>query len=327
MQPKYNKCSAFSHMRDLGTAAKLSTMKQDRFDLTNLEWPTLALLVACYLAWGLATAFHESLGPVLLILIVAPLVTLHSSLQHEALHGHPTRSAALNEALVFPPLGLLFPYRRFKSLHLRHHNDQTLTDPYDDPESFYYAASDWGNLPAWLRKVLAFNNTFVGRFTIGPLVMLVGFVASEVRLIQKSERQVLRAWVNHLIGIAAVFAWTFLVCGLPVWLYVGIAYLGLSILTIRTFAEHQAHEAAGGRSVIVEASPVFALLFLNNNLHYVHHAHPRVPWYDLPRLYRARKSEFLAANESYSFCGYGEMLRRYLFRTKSPVPHPYLRQG
>ena len=58
----------------------------------------------------------------------------HSSLQHEALHGHPTRSAALNEALVFLPLGLLFPYRRFKMLHLRHHNNSALTDPYDDPE-------------------------------------------------------------------------------------------------------------------------------------------------------------------------------------------------
>ena len=53
--------------------------------------------------------FYEQIGPVLFVLIAAPLVTLHSSLQHEALHGHPTRSAALNEALVFPPLGLLFP--------------------------------------------------------------------------------------------------------------------------------------------------------------------------------------------------------------------------
>ena len=102
-----------------------------------------------------------------------------------------------------------------------------------------------------------------------------------------------------------------------------VAYLGLSILNLRTFAEHQAHEAEGGRSVIVEASPVFGLLFLNNNLHYVHHEHPRVPWYDLPALYRSRKAEFLAANASYSFTGYGDMFRRYLFHRKTPVPHPY----
>jgi fatty acid desaturase len=287
----------------------------------------LTLLGSCYSIWSLATANFDTLGPIFLTLIVAPLVTLHSSLQHEALHGHPTRSAALNEALVFLPLGLLFPYRRFKALHLKHHNNAALTDPYDDPESFYYAIADWRRLPAWLQAVLDFNNTFFGRFTIGPLVMLVGFAASEFRLIQAGDRQVARAWARHFAGLALVLAWTWGVCGIPVWLYVSIAYLGLSILTIRTFAEHQANETPGGRTVIVEASPVFGLLFLNNNLHYVHHEHPRVPWYHLPALYRARRAEFLAANESYAFSGYGEMFRRYLFHRKAPVPHPILRRS
>lgn len=293
----------------------------------RVEWLTVGVLLACYAGWLAATASAVALGPVVFMLIAAPLVTLHSSLQHEALHGHPTRSAALNETLVFLPLGLLFPYRRFKTLHLRHHNDQALTDPYDDPESFYYAAADWHRLPTLLRKVLDFNNTFLGRFTIGPAVMLVGFLLSEFKLIGAGEKAVLRAWLSHAVGLAAVFVWVTHVCGIPFWLYVATAYLGLSILTVRTFAEHQAHESAGGRSVIVEASPLFSLLFLNNNLHYVHHQNPRVAWYDLPTLYRARRGEFLAANGSYSFAGYGEMLRRYLWRSKSPVPHPLLRRG
>jgi fatty acid desaturase len=96
---------------------------------------------------------------------------------------------------------------------------------------------------------------------------------------------------------------------------------------VRTFAEHQAHESDGARSVIIEASPIFSLLFLNNNLHYVHHQNPRVPWYRLPQLYRSRREAFLEANESYSYSGYGEVLRRYLFRAKSPVAHPILRRG
>src|SRR5262245_59970909 len=114
--------------------------------MRRVEWPTVGLLMACYAAWGIATAFYSGIGSVLLVLLVAPLVTLHSSLQLEALHGHPTRSAAINEALVFLPLGLMFPYRRFKMLHLRHHNDAALTDPYDDPESFYLAIADWHRL-------------------------------------------------------------------------------------------------------------------------------------------------------------------------------------
>ncbi len=295
--------------------------------MRRIEWPTLGVLIGCYALWVVATALYGEIGPLLLVLAVAPLVTLHSSLQHEALHGHPSRSAAVNEALVFLPLGLLFPYRRFRMLHLRHHNDNALTDPYDDPESFYYAIADWHRLPAWIQRVLDFNNTFAGRLLVGPLVMFVGFLGRDLQLIGAGERNVLRAWLHHAAGLAVVLVWTIGICGIPVWIYFAAAYIGLSILNVRTFAEHQAHEAPGGRTVIVEASPIFALLFLNNNLHYVHHENPRVPWYKLPALYRAHRAAFLAANESYSFRGYGEMIRRYLFRTKSPVPHPFLRRG
>jgi fatty acid desaturase len=184
----------------------------------------LGLLAVCYAAWLGATWSYSLIGPWVLVVLIAPLVTLHSSLQHEALHGHPTRSARLNEALVFLPVGLLFPYRRFKTLHLRHHNDETLTDPYDDPESFYLAAADWRKLPGGIQKVLDFNNTFAGRFTIGPLVMLVGFMASEVRLIRRGDRQVLGAWACHAAGVAAVLVWTAF-CGIPLWLYAAAAYL------------------------------------------------------------------------------------------------------
>ena len=295
--------------------------------MRGIEWPTLGLLLGCYTLWGVVTALYSEIGAFLLVILSAPLVTLHSSLQHEALHGHPTRSAAANEALVFLPLGMLFPYRRFKMLHLRHHNDAALTDPYDDPESFYFAIADWHRLPAWFQRILDFNNTFLGRFLIGPLVMFVGFVGRDMQLIGAGDREIRRAWLYHLPGLAIVVLWTVGFCGIPFWLYAICAYLGLSILNLRTFAEHQAHESAGGRTVIVEASPVFALLFLNNNLHYVHHENPRVPWYKLPALYRANRAAFLAANESYSFKGYGEMIGRYLFRAKTPVPHPFLRRG
>lgn len=300
-------------------------MKSHR--ISEIEWPTLAVLMGCYAGWAAAVLYYDALGAWLFLLIAAPLVTLHSSLQHEALHGHPTRSATINEALVFLPLGLLFPYRRFKALHLKHHSDASLTDPYDDPESFYYSLGDWQKLPPVVQKVLDFNNTFLGRFTIGPLVMFVGFAARDMQLMQGGDRRVMLAWAFHAVGVTAVLTFAWGLGGVPPSLYLATAYLGLAVLNVRTFAEHQAHETPGGRTVIVEASPIFGLLFLNNNLHYVHHEHPRVPWYKLPGLYRSRRAEFLAANESYSFSGYGEMIRRYLFRPKSPVPHPFLRRS
>jgi fatty acid desaturase len=302
-------------------------MRGKGLSLSRVEWPTVVMLIGCYVLWGLATAFFDALGAFFFILLCAPLVTLHSSLQHEALHGHPTRSAALNEALVYLPIGLLFPYRRFKALHLKHHNNAVLTDPYDDPESFYYAMADWRELPPLLKKVLDFNNTFLGRFTIGPLVMLVGFVGRDMQLISEGDRDVVRGWLHHFAGLPLVLVWVCGLSGIPFWVYAVTAYLGVSLLNLRTFAEHQAHETAGGRTAIIEASPFFGVLFLNNNLHYVHHENPRGPWYKLPALYRGRRAEYLAANESYRFSGYGEVIRRYQFRPKAPVPHPYLRRN
>jgi len=303
-------------------------MTEIRAILHKAEWPTLLLLLACHLVWAAALLFHDSLGFLLTALFAVPMVTLHSSLQHEALHGHPTRSAALNEALVFLPLGLAYPYRRFKRLHLRHHNDQSLTDPYDDPESYYYALADWQRLPAPLQGVLDFNNTLFGRLLIGPAVMSVGFYGAELRLARSgAERGMGTAWAAHALGVALVLFFALGIAGMPLWQYLAIAYGGLSLLSLRTFAEHQASEAPGGRTAIVEGSPLLALLFLNNNLHYVHHEHPRLAWYRLPALYRSARSEFQAANEGYVFAGYGDILRRYLFRRKTPVPHPYLRRS
>ncbi|WP_026380496.1 fatty acid desaturase [Afifella pfennigii] len=295
--------------------------------LERAEWPTLALIFLCYLVWAGALFLHETLGLALTALLTVPMVTLHASLQHEALHGHPSRSAALNEALVFLPLGLAYPYRRFKRLHLRHHRDETLTDPYDDPESYYYALADWRGLPAPLRRLLDFNNTLFGRLLIGPAVMLVGFYGAELRLARAgTERGLRKAWALHALGLALVLFFVLLFAAMPLWQYLLIAYGGLSLLSLRTFAEHQASESLGAQTVIVEGGPLTALLFLNNNLHYVHHRHPRLAWYLLPRLYRAERAGFRAGNEGYVFAGYGDILRRYLFRRKTPVPHPFLRR-
>ena len=97
------------------------------------EWPTWIALAGCYLAWALSLAAYQSVG-LLALVPMALSVGFHSSLQHEILHGHPTRNAGLNEALVWLPVGLYIPYRRFRDNHLRHHNDDRLTDPYEDPE-------------------------------------------------------------------------------------------------------------------------------------------------------------------------------------------------
>jgi len=84
-------------------------------DRDRLEWTTFALILLCYGAWLAAVfAFPLWLGIPAMALIAA----LHSSLTHEALHGHPFRSRRLNEAMMALPLTLFIPYQRFRDLHL-----------------------------------------------------------------------------------------------------------------------------------------------------------------------------------------------------------------
>src|SRR5690606_22139414 len=141
------------------------------------------------------------------------------------------------------------------------------------------------------------------------------------------DRAVRKAWLLHLIGLAMVLPAIVYGFGMPLWLYVLVpAWLGQSLISIRTFAEHQWSERPDGRTVIVERSPL-ALLFLNNNLHLVHHKMPTVPWYRLPALFRERREEWLAMNDGYAYPNYLAMLRDFAFRAKEPVVHPVLRRA
>jgi fatty acid desaturase len=293
----------------------------------GIEWPTIALLLICYLLWYFLGFYLYSSVPVFALILMPFAVALHSSLQHEALHGHPTRHGLLNEALVFLPLGLFYPFRRFKVLHLTHHNDERLTDPYDDPESYYRAALDWEKIPGWFKRILEVNNTMLGRFLLGPALMAGGFALAEFKLMRAGDKRLQLAWALHVIGTIPVYLIVTRIFQMPFWLYVLIpAYFGLALITIRTYAEHRWSETPEGRTIIVERSP-FSLLFLNNNLHLVHHKSPTTPWYDLPRLFSERRAEWVAMNEGYVFKGYLDLFRAFGLKRKEDNVHPTLRRG
>lgn len=291
-----------------------------------IEWPTLGAIVIFYALWlGLSAVAGLFASPLVWWLSVAALTvvtTFHASLSHEALHGHPTRRAWINEALVFSAVGLFVPYRRFRSLHLRHHANERLTDPYDDPESFYLAWRDWHDLPRPIRALLTINNTLAGRMVIGPFLSIVAFYAGELKAMAAGDRRIASDWAFHLAGLVPVALWLMAI-GFPLWLYAAaVAYPAYSLLMLRTFAEHQADENPDNQTAIIEASSFFALLFLNNNLHSVHHDNPRLAWYRLPEICRQRYGA-----RTYRFDGYADLVRRFAFRAKEPVPHPYLRRA
>jgi fatty acid desaturase len=252
----------------------------------------------------------------------ACLVCLHGSLQHEALHGHPTSSRLVNEALVFPPISLWFPYRRYRALHLKHHDNDHLTDPAFDPESYYLDPQAWSGTPR-PAPLYSANNAMLGRFVLGPAIATSRLVAAEARRMMQGDREVMFAWALHGAGVGLVWWWVSVVSGMPFWQYVlFVAYWGNSLTMMRSYAEHRAHDQPGCRTIVVETNPVIGLMYLNNNLHMAHHERPGIPWYELPGYYRANKQRLLERELRLSDARLRRDRAALGLRPKEPVAHP-----
>lgn len=298
------------------------TFSAAEYPPAKFEWPTLGLILLCTAFILLFTRFAADLPLWGVVVCLSVLLALHSSLQHEVLHGHPFRDRTLNEALVFIPFGVFLPYRRFRDSHIAHHNDPRLTDPYDDPESNYLDPAVWGRLGPFTRAILLVNNTLIGRIFIGPFVAMACFYKSDLGQIAKGNAPVIRAYALHFTGLGIWLWWMLNMSTLGLWAYILAAYLGQSILKIRTYLEHRAHENTPARTVLIEDRGPLAFLFLNNNFHVVHHEFPKLAWYHIPKCYKAHKAEFRALNQGYIYKNYSEIFAKYLFKRKDAVPHP-----
>ena len=243
------------------------------------------------------------------------------SLQHEALHGHPTGWRGVNTALAFAPLSFWLPYLGYRSSHMLHHHTD-LTDPQFDPESFYLRPVDWATAGLLKRAYILVTRTMLGRLTIGAIHSIARYLWHEIRTI-RSNRAAARRWAVHLAAGVVVAWWLFVVVGVPVWLYfLGFIVMGQSFTLLRSFVEHCA-VAEGTRSAVVKAGPVMSLLFLNNNLHHTHHAEPSTPWYQLPALHRTLDSDDTAAQGAGLYRrGYVEVARRNFLRPFCQPDHP-----
>ena len=307
-----------------GPAAALESRLLTRRRLpARTELPTLLIALVIYGGFAALTWFHAALPWWLLLPLGAYLVAWHGSLQHEVTHGHPFPSALANELLVLPSLWLWIPFRLYRESHLAHHDDARLTDPLEDPESYYLDAAAWAAAGPLTRAFLRVHNTLAGRLLFGPLRCLHVFAKAEAARALRGDTSHAKAWALHLIGVALVLGWVMGICQMPFWQYLALfVYPGISLSLVRSFLEHQARPEVAERSVIIEAGPLMSLLFLNNNLHLVHHDKPGLAWYRIPALYRKRRALFLASNGGYFFKGYGEVFRRYFFRAKEQPLHP-----
>ncbi|MFQ6022845.1 MAG: fatty acid desaturase [Acidiferrobacterales bacterium] len=291
----------------------------------GFEWPTFVVAASIYAGFAVLTWHYHALPWWLVLACGGYLVAWHGSLQHEAVHGHPTRWSWVNELIVFPSLWLWMPYRLYRAMHLAHHAVESLTDPFEDPESFYLAPQAWARKGPVSRAFYWAHNTSWGRLLLGPFYVSWRLLAGQTRRLFQGDTTHLSAWLLHGVGCTLVLVWVLGVCRIPVIEYLGLfVYPGIALTLLRSFLEHQALEETDHRTVIVEAGPLMSLLYLNNNLHASHHNEPHLPWYQLPKRYREQRADVLARNGSYRYRGYGEVIARYLFRPKEPAVYPLL---
>ncbi len=292
----------------------------------RVEWRTVGLIALVYAVLSCLTWFHADLPWWLILAIGAYTAALHSSLQHEVLHGHPTRIRRLNELLIFVTPSFWLPYGRYRDTHLAHHNDTHLTDPQLDPESYYLLPDEWAETAGAKRFLFNVNQTLGGRMLIGPAVSIARFWGAEWRSILNGRTETLSCWLLFALSCAITLGWLVFVVEMPIWqYYLLIAYPSISLALVRSYCEHQAAEGIGERTVIVEASPFWSLMFLNNNLHLAHHTRPTLAWYKLPDYYKTERQILMARNHGYLMSGYSEVFRRYFFKAKEPIAYPNMR--
>lgn len=287
----------------------------------RVEWPTVAVAVAIWGGGAAVLAFHERLPTLLTIAVLGVLAAWYGSLQHEVIHGHPTPWRTVNATLAAAPLGLVIPFSTYRHTHLAHHRAPELTEPGLDPESFHVSAATWDRCGPLRRATLRALRTLAGRMVLGPLVQAGACWTGLADDARRSPGGAIRL-LNHLGGVVVVLL-VVDAAGLAPWVYlVGVAWVGGALSLLRSFAEHR-WTASGTRSAVVHASPVMALLYLNNNLHHTHHERPGAAWFRLPVEHRRLDASTAAARGAGVYAGYGEIVWRYLFRSfDEPVIRP-----
>src|SRR5579872_4088669 len=289
----------------------------------RVEWPTVALALAIYALWFGTTFFHDRLPVWVLTPIAAWTVAWHMSLQHEIIHGHPTSYRWINSLIGVWPLALWLPFENYRHTHLTHHNDERLTDPLDDPESYYWRNEDWQALGAFGRGVIRLQSSLLGRMVFGPIWACVMLWKREIERMARGEKRAFREVAQHIVELAIVAFWIVGVCKMPIVKYVFcFAYAGTSLALIRSFAEHRAESLVERRTAIVERSWVLGPLFLFNNLHLAHHLRPTMPWYALPGWYAANRAALIERNGGLLYVTYFDVLRRYFVRPHHQTLHP-----
>ncbi|CNK60095.1 fatty acid desaturase [Yersinia proxima] len=318
-----------SNHRGAGAAYYLSEQQRARIKLLSRSWvwrlelPTWVLIGVIYTGWFACVIYWQQLGTVLGSILLILFTAWYTSLQHELIHGHPTRWRRVNQLLGTLPLAVWYPYGLYRDSHIQHHKDEDLTHPEKDPESYYYTAKQWQNFPQLFKGIVRISNTFSGRLILGPALDIIATNRSAIRAFITGDRPAIAMWLVHFGLLGLLFYWMAGYGISAIFYILVISYPALSLTKVRSFFEHRAAENSAARSTLNEAAWPWRLLFLNLNYHLVHHDLPALPWYGLRRIYLESWVQYQHRSEQFVVNGYTEWFEAFVFTALAIEIHPF----
>ncbi len=244
----------------------------------------------------------------LLLPVQGVLLVFLFTLEHEATHQTPFRSAWLNESAGHAcGVVLVLPFLWFRYFHLAHHRWTNI--PAKDPE---LDGPKPGNLRSWLWHVSGLP------YWISALKLLVRLVrgVAEEDFMPTGARGRVVAEARVLAVVYLALAFSLLWSPVVLWLWVIPVLLGQPFLRLYLLAEHGdcpfvSNMFENTRTTFTTG--IIRFLAWNMPYHVEHHVAPNVPFHLLPELHRTMRDQLkVTAN------GYAAFTRAYLDRRLRP---------
>ncbi len=210
-----------------------------------------------------------------------------SVLGHEASHNLFTRNPKIDRWIGFlVSTPILFSATGYRIMHPLHHK---YTREEGDPD----------NIENVSRSSVLLRWIYIFTFFFAVYLYLVMVPVNAI--IKGNKREKVEVIVEYLAMIAIIaMGWIFLPTNWMVEGWLLPLIVAGQIANIRGIAEHgmttSGNELTDTRTVATNS--VLSFLICNINYHIEHHLYPGIPWYNLPKLHRMLKEEYVAAGSS-----------------------------
>jgi len=250
----------------------------------NIAWPTIVLLLAAYVLFGVATFAYldGTLSLFWTILLNATASYMSFAVVHDAAHRAVSTYPQLNDWLGRAGILLLEPAPLlpvFRCVHMQHH--RFTNDPSKDPDVNLSIG------PAWL---LPF------KWMIFDLIYFKYYLKPEVYTKRRKSERV-EFYLAILFGVLVISAFT-----LAGWLeyylllfFIPTRIAKFFIIWVFDFLPHYPHQTHAtddpfrSTSNRVGMECLLTPIFVYQNYHLVHHLYPTVPFYRYIKVWNARK--------------------------------------